>query len=111
MGKILEALALTRAEGELPLRALIETQVKHMVRGSTAVLITPSSSNEVPLMVDFLMQRGLRPIVVIVDPSTFGGINGSDQLIESIKLLEVPFRVIQNGKDLSLALSNGYEKG
>ncbi len=111
MGKILEALALTRAEGELPLRALIETQVKHMVRGSTAVLITPSSSNEVPLMVDFLMQRGLRPIVVIIDPSTFGGTNGSDLLIESIKLLEVPFRVIQNGKDLSLALSNGYEKG
>jgi uncharacterized protein (DUF58 family) len=33
LGKILEALALARAEGSLPLRTLIETQVKHMVRG------------------------------------------------------------------------------
>ncbi len=111
MGKILEALALTRAEGTLPLRALIETQVKHMVRGSTAVLITPSSSNEVALMVDFLMQRGLRPIVVVIDGSTFGGSAGSGQLIESIKMLEVPYRLIENGKDLSLALSNGYAGG
>ena len=60
LGKILEALALTRAVGDLPLRALIETQVKHMVRGSTVVLITSSTSTEVALMVDFLLQTGFK---------------------------------------------------
>ena len=60
MGKILEALALTRAEGNLPLRALIETQVKHMVRGSTVVLITPSTSREVALMVDYSVTAGIK---------------------------------------------------
>ena len=108
LGKILEALALTQAEGNLPLRALIETQVKHMVRGSTVVLITPSSSREVALMVDFLLQRGLKPIVVILDASTFGGHRGVGQLVESIKLLGVPYRLIKNEMDLSVALSNGY---
>jgi uncharacterized protein (DUF58 family) len=108
LGKILEALALTRAEGSLPLRALIETQVKHMVRGSTVVLITPSTSREVALVVDYLLQRGLKPIVVIINSSTFGGAEGADQLVVSIKLLGVPYRLIENEMELSAALSDGY---
>jgi len=111
LGKILEALALTQADGSLPLRALIETQVKHMVRGSTVVLITPSTSREVALIGDFLLQRGLRPIVVLIDASTFGGPPGAEQLAESIKLLGVPYRMIKNEMDLSAALSNGYSRG
>ena len=111
LGKILEALALTQADGSLPLRALIETQVKHMVRGSTVVLITPSTSNEVALIGDFLLQRGLKPIVVLIDASTFDGPTGTEQLAESIKLLGVPYRMIKNEMDLSAALSNGYSRG
>lgn len=110
LGKILEALALTRAEGDLPLRALIETQVKHMVRGSTVVLITPSTSKEIGLVVDFLIQRGLKPIVVLIDASSFGGPQGTDQLEVSISLLGVPCRVVSNGMDLSTALSEGYSR-
>lgn len=111
LGKILEALALTRAEGRLPLRGLIETQVKHMVRGSTVVLITASTSTDVALMVDFLLQRGLKPIMVIIDASTFGGGVGSEKLLESIRLLGVPYRLVKNEMDLSDALSNGYDRG
>jgi uncharacterized protein (DUF58 family) len=111
LGKILEALALTRAEGDLPVRALIETQVKHMVRGSTVVLITPSTSREVPLIVDFLIQRGHKPITVLVDASSFGGAPGAEDLAASIQLLGVPYRMVKNGMDLSVALSSGYAGG
>jgi uncharacterized protein (DUF58 family) len=111
LGKILEALALTRAEGNLPLRALIETQVTHMVRGSTVVLITSSTSKDVALTVDFLLQRGLKPIIVIIDAATFGGVAGSEQLVDDIKLLGVPQRVVKNEMDLNEALSNGYARG
>ncbi len=111
LGKILEALALTRAEGDLPLRALVETQVKHMVRGSTVVMITPSTSREVALMVDFLIQRGLKPIVVLLDNASFGGKPGSEELAANVELLGVPYHRIQNGMDLAVALSNGYARG
>ena len=110
LGKILEALALTQANGDLPLRALIETQVKHMVRGSTIVLITSSTSREVALIGDFLLQRGLKPVIILIDASTFGGAPGSDLLAESIKLLAVPYRMVKNEMDLSAALSNGYSR-
>jgi len=110
LGKILEALALTRAKGTLPLRALIETQVKHMVRGSTVVLITSSTLREVALIGDFLLQRGLKPIAVLIDASTFGGPPGADELAESMKLIGIPYRMIKNEMDLSAALSDSYAK-
>jgi uncharacterized protein (DUF58 family) len=110
LGKILEALALTQADGDLPLRALIETQVKHMVRGSTVVLITSSSSREVAIIGDFLLQRGLRPIAVIIDASTFGGPPGTDELVENIRLLGMPFKLVKNEVELSAALSDSYSR-
>jgi uncharacterized protein (DUF58 family) len=110
LGKILESLALTQMKGELPLHALVETQVKHMVRGSTVVLITPSTFNQVALVVDFLIQRGLKPIVVLLDASSFGGSPGTDRLAESIKLLGIPYRIVRNNADLSSVLSNGYTR-
>ncbi len=110
LGKILEALALTQADGELPLRALIETQVKHMVRGSTVVLITSSTSREVALIGDFLLQKGLKPVAVLMDTATFGGPPGTEALAENIKLLGIPYRIIKNDTDLSAALSDGYTR-
>jgi uncharacterized protein (DUF58 family) len=110
LGKILEALALTRAKGNLPLHALVETQVKHMVRGSTIVLITPSTSREVAMVVDFLIQRGMKPIVILLDGLSFGGPPGTDKLAESIKLLGTPYRVVRKDEDLSAALANGYAR-
>jgi uncharacterized protein (DUF58 family) len=110
LGKILEALALTQMKGDLPLNALIETQVKHMVRGSTVVLITPSVYKDVALVVDFLIQRGLKPIVVLLDAYSFGGPSGTDRLAESIELLGIPFRIIRKDADLASELSYGYSR-
>ena len=111
LGKILEALALTHAVGDLPLRGLIETQVKHMVRGSTVVLITSSTSREVALIADFLLQRGLKPIAVLIDAESFNGPPGTKLLAENIKLLGVPYRLVKNEMDLSATLSDGYTRG
>jgi len=110
LGKILEALALTQMKGDLPLHALIETQVKHMVRGSTVVLITPSIFSKVTLVVDFLLQRGLKPIVVLLDAYSFGGASGTDRLAESIKYMGVPYRIIRKDADLSAVLSESYQR-
>lgn len=107
LGKILEALALLRAVGGIPLRGLVETQVKHMVRGSTVVLITPTVSNEVALLADYLLQRGLKPIVILLQADSFGGETGSGELLARIKMIGVPVRLVECGVDLEQALSNG----
>jgi hypothetical protein len=86
---------------------MVETQVKHMVRGSTVVLITPSVDKEVAVVVDYLIQRGLRPIAVLLDSKSFNGQPGTETLTENIRILGTPVRIVANGDDLENALSNG----
>ncbi|MBN2147025.1 MAG: DUF58 domain-containing protein [Anaerolineales bacterium] len=107
LGKILEALALLRATGGLPLRGLIETQVKHMTRGSTVVMVTPSTSPDIALTVDFLIQRGLKPVMVLLDAATFGGDEGAELLADKLRILSIPMRVVPYGASLEEVLSNG----
>jgi uncharacterized protein (DUF58 family) len=105
LGKILEALALLKAEGEMPLRGLVETQARHLPRGSTAILITPSVRNDTVLVVDYLNRRGLRPVAILLEADSFGGEPGTPALIEQIRILGIPTRKIANGDDLSQSLS------
>ena len=111
LAKILEALALLRAEGHLPISALLTAQARHLPRGSTLVLITPSVQEEVALAVDVLLRRGVRPVVVLLDAASFGGPPGTASLASAISALGISVYQIANGVDLGIALStNGYER-
>ncbi len=105
LGKILEALALLRAEGGLPISALATAQAQHLPRGSTVVLITPSVREHVALTVDLLLRRGLRPVVVLLKAASFGGPPGTEALATAIAVLGVPVCQVANGADLGTALS------
>jgi uncharacterized protein (DUF58 family) len=105
LGKILEALAMLKAEGEMPLRGLVETQARHIPRGSTTILITPSVRDDTVLVFDYLSRRGLRPVAILLDAASFGGESGTPELIEQIRILGIPTRWITNGDDLSQSLS------
>ena len=108
LGKILEALALSHAEGNLPMRGLVETQAKHITRGSTVILITPTVRQEFPYVIEYLLRRGVRPVVVLMDPASFGGIKGSSEIADKVRALGVPLTVIENGVDLGIALGQNH---
>jgi hypothetical protein len=96
---------LLRPDGTLPLQGLIEAQARHLPRGSTVVLITPSASEAVVGTADILLRRGLRPVAVLLDAATFGGYFSSSHLVDSMKALGVPVCNVANGADLSNVLS------
>jgi uncharacterized protein (DUF58 family) len=104
--KILESLALWKADGELPLLGLIEAQAQNIPRGSTVILITPSTQDEIALATDYLVRRGLRPIVILLDAETFGGKEGTIALRERLRLQNVPVRVLRCGEALEATLSS-----
>lgn len=104
LGKILEALALLRAQGTLPFSALVNAQAQHISRGSTVLLITSSVRLQVALTVDLLLRRGLRPIVVLIDLEAFGGAPGSRQLAETIESVGVPVRLVNPEEGLEAGL-------
>ena len=112
MGKILETLALIRGDGNLPLQAVVNAQIQNLARGSTILLITPSSEEKITPLVISLIQRGMHPIVICLNRHSFG-----DEAIEIPELnLSVPATVpvfhIKKGDKLENVLSqdNGKEK-
>ena len=104
LGKILEILALLRADGDLPVSGMIDAQTRHITRGSTLLIVTPTVRQQLTLSLDFVARRGLRPIVVLLDSETFGGAPGSRLLFEKIKAMKVPVRIVANGDRIDEAL-------
>jgi uncharacterized protein (DUF58 family) len=104
--KILEALALWQADGDLPLLGLIEAQAQNLPRGSTVLLVTASTREEIALSADYLIRRGLRPVAALLDASTFGGPEGTDMLGERLRMINVPVRKILCGEALEASLSS-----
>jgi uncharacterized protein (DUF58 family) len=105
LGKILEAMALLRAEGDLPISGLVMAQAQHLPRGSTVILITPSTEREVAVAVDHLLRFGHRPVVVLLDAASFDGPLGTAALAMAIAGLGVPVCRVACGADLGTALS------
>jgi hypothetical protein len=85
---------------------VVEVQARHLPRGSTVVMITPSAADVVAQTADLLMRRGLRPVVALLDSTSFGGNFSSERVATSLRLLRVPFCEIRDGDDLTQALSN-----
>jgi uncharacterized protein (DUF58 family) len=104
LGKILEALAIIKGEGTLPLHGLVEAQARHLPRGSTAVLITPSASESVYKVADLLLRRGLRPVVVLIHAATFGGTQENQAIEFSLRSLGIPVCQVDCGVDLASSL-------
>jgi uncharacterized protein (DUF58 family) len=105
LGKILEVLAPLQTKGDRSISALMTAHAQHMPRGSTAIIVTPSVNEELALATDLLVQRGLRPVVVLVDAASFGGAPGTKELAEAITAAGVPVCQVENGDDLTTALS------
>jgi uncharacterized protein (DUF58 family) len=108
LGKILEDLAFLKGEGKLPLLGLIEAQAPHLPRGSIVVLITCSIEDTVEVAIDELVMRNLRPVVVLIDPSGFGGDTSSEQLALNLENKQIPFAVISKGDNLKFILEHGF---
>jgi len=104
-GRILETLAFVKADGDLSIAALVAAQASQLPQGSTAILITPTTRPDLLQAVDDLQRRYLRPVVILLDIATFGGLRGTEKLARSLHERRVPVCVIACDADLKLALS------
>lgn len=103
--KILDTLAFLEPRGDLPLASLVSTQSKRLPQGSSAILITPSTRNELLLAVEYLQRQNLYPVVVLLISESFGGYQGGEELAHALLERGIPTCKIYCGADLSQALS------
>ena len=110
VNKIMETLAFLQPEGIMPLHGLVDIQAKLLPLGSGVVLITSSTRPRLLLAVEDLQRRNLRPVVVLIQPETFGGAQGSELVAAGLLRANVPVCQIAFGDDLGvqLALPGAY---
>jgi uncharacterized protein (DUF58 family) len=104
LGKILETLALLQPEGKSSLLGLVTTTIGRIQRGSTVVVITPSTQPTVSMAIDMLMQHNMHPILVWIDATTFKGAYSGDRLIQSLTERGIPILRVKNAGNLQEAL-------
>lgn len=105
LGKILETLALLHADGMMPVQALVDAEVRSLPRGSTVIIITPSTGNEVVVSAELLSRRGMRPVAVLLNATSFGGSPGTERIATNLEVMGIPVCQITYGDDLSATLS------
>jgi uncharacterized protein (DUF58 family) len=103
--KILETLAFVDANGELSIAAVVAAQASQLPQGSSAIIITPSTRPDLIAAVEDLQRRYLRPVVVLLDASSFDGPTGTAKLARSLRERRVPVCVISCSADLTQTLS------
>jgi len=106
LNKILENLTFLKSNGDLPLPALVETQSPNLPRASTVVLITASTNESIDLAIDYLIMRNLRPVVVLIDPLSFGANMEKTDIEYRIRQRGIPVLTVAKDEDLKMALEH-----
>jgi uncharacterized protein (DUF58 family) len=108
--QILRALALVKADGQLDLALALRDLGRIAKRGTTAVIITASSSADwLPNLLP-LAQQGIQSSVILLDRPSFGGEGNSLALREAIRQLGFPCDVIRQD-EVGIPLEEEQRRG
>ncbi len=105
--KMLETLAMFRAESRIPLADALAIEAQQLPRWTTVILVTSSGDMQWVLGAQALKRHGLRVIAVVIDASTFGGFNANAGIVAALWSAGIPAFRVAYGDDLVTALSYG----
>jgi uncharacterized protein (DUF58 family) len=103
--KILESLAVVRAKGTISMDQMLTLEGDQFTRGTTVIVVTPSTREGWVEASHRLVRRGLRVITVLVDAESFGGRPGIKMIASHLGAVNIPTYMVHRGEDLRLALS------
>jgi len=107
--RILESLALARAEGEVPIDALLLEESRHFGRHTTVVVITPSMDGAWPLTLMSLASRGVKVAAVLLEAETWGAPGSSLDVYGTLTAGGVYTYTVKRADDLERALAGRGE--
>jgi uncharacterized protein (DUF58 family) len=106
--KILETLAVIRADGRIPLVEIIAAEGAHLRRNTTVIIVTSASQSYWIAAARDMNQRGIRVIAVLIDPQSFGHTRSNEELATELAISGIPGYLVREGDDLALALARPY---
>ena len=112
LARILEMLAVARAEGSIPISQVLAAETLHFTRDTTIIIVTSSTDPEWVVTAQHLMTRGVRCVAVLVDPASFlhetsAGRYGhvTQRVVADLAASRIPTYVVRYGDPLELALN------
>jgi uncharacterized protein (DUF58 family) len=105
--RILETLAVLRAEGDVPIQDMLHAESHLFPRGTTLIVVTPNAREEWALGARQLTRRGLRMVTILLNPTSFYGSRSAEPLYHLLRANGQVVYMVNNGDDLSSALSRG----
>ena len=103
--KILETLAVIRAQGRVSLEQVIAAEERRFGRNTTVVAITSSTSVEWVGALRDIRRRGVGALAVLLEASTFGQAPSAMGAMSSLVASDIPTYLVKNGAPLDAALS------
>lgn len=108
LSRILNTLAVARSSTQIPLDEMLRLEAHSFNRGTTLIIVTASLNAQWLMQVQQLMQRGIKPVCIFIDPTSFGGAYASDEMRAKLMALKIPTLIVNYGDDLSYQLSQRY---
>lgn len=103
--KILESLAVVRADGDLPLPELLAAEGRRFGRHDFLVVVTASLDEHwVGALVE-IAQRGVRASAVLIEPETFGPHRSSLLTVSALAAAGLPAHLVKYGESIAHAFS------
>jgi uncharacterized protein (DUF58 family) len=106
--KILETLAVLRAEGNVPLRELIRGETQQLARGTSVIIITPSNDLQWLVAARQMERAGLRVVAIILDTATFGGGTDAEAVAAQLSATGTIAYLVKNNVPIEESLSHQY---
>jgi uncharacterized protein (DUF58 family) len=107
--RLLESLAVLRAEGQVTLAEVIAAEAGQLWGGSTAIVISPSTDTSWVSAARDLKRKGIDVVAVHVEPGTFGDAPGSLDVMADLAASNIPAYLVKNGLPLEEAFSQRME--
>ncbi|MDX1615916.1 MAG: DUF58 domain-containing protein [Candidatus Promineifilaceae bacterium] len=106
LNRILETLAVLRAQGQVPISDLVTSESSVFPRGTTVIVVTPVTSHDWLGAARQLARQGLRVVNVLIDPQSFGGPESAAPLAELLRASNQMTLLVRCDDDLSGVLSS-----
>ncbi len=107
--RLLEALALIRATGKVPVGQMIREQMGHFGDNSV-VIITPSPAGQLVDAVRQLKNRVDSASVILLDAASFGGNTNTTNIERGFSLTGVQVFTVRQGDELTRVLSDRFSQ-
>jgi len=105
MSSVLDTLTLSKTEGDNTLASVLAENAGQFERSASLIIVTASTATEWISVLREMRYQSPNIVVVLVDPTSFGGKQSLDEVVMELAGIGIPAYLVHKGDPLPHALS------